>query len=324
MRYTLLILLVFTTFSGIVFADEILLKNGKAWINVNILENEETEFDIIIFTSMQKKIIIDKNEIAGIKRKPFDTGKKSEFIQLTEENQRSFPVFGSDSVRENEPYIENPSNAQRSSSIKDSLLIGLPKMRLNVEGGYSYRTVKIPAGTSSEMESYLGGLKSGSNFSMDLTYFIHKEFGITMTYSRFSASNSLANIEFYDQSTNETFVGSMEDNMIFSYVGVGVSQRRLYGNGSGLFIANLALGKLSYNNDSRVVNFPFDIEGSTIALHGLIGLEFFLSKEFGLGGSISYVLGSLGQIKVNGNEIPLSENENLNRFDFNIGLKYYF
>ena len=39
-------------------ADEVLLKNGQAWINVNILEDLETNESITIYTSMGKKIVI--------------------------------------------------------------------------------------------------------------------------------------------------------------------------------------------------------------------------------------------------------------------------
>jgi hypothetical protein len=323
--YSRVFLLVFLF--GVFFttrADEVLLNSGMAWLNVNILEDLETEKDITIFTSMKKNITLKKSEIAGIKKVPFDTNKKSELVKLNREDVEKFDNYEYNMSQEESNPFEETLVMEELPSLNDSILLGLPKMRLNAEGGYSYRTVKIPAGTPSELESYMSGLKSGYNLSIDLTYFFHKEYGITVNYSRFSASNSMENLEYIDEQTGESGMGSMEDNMLFSFFGLGVTQRKLLGNGASLLISNISMGKLSYNNDSRVIYYPLDIEGSTVALHGLFGLDFFISPEFALGGSISYLLGSLSKIKVNGTESSLSENENLNRFDFNVGIKYYF
>ena len=320
-----LILLIFLC--GVIFtirADEVLLNSGTAWINVNILEDLETEKDITIFTSMKKNITLKKSDIAGIKKVPFDTNNKSELVKLNDEEVKDFDKYEYKMSLEQSTPVEEIPVMEELPSLTDSILLGLPKMRLNVEGGYSYRTVKIPGGIPSELKSYMSGLKSGYNLAIDLTYFFHKEYGITVNYSRFSASNSMGNIEYIDEQTNQSGIGSMEDNMLFSFIGLGVTQRKLLGNRSRLLISNISMGKLSYNNDSRVIYYPLDIEGSTVALHGLLGLDFFISPKFALGGSISYLLGSLSKIKVNGTESRLSENENLNRFDFNVGIKYYF
>ena len=54
-------------------ADEVQLNNGKTWLNVNILEKEETFESIYIFTSKQQRIEIPKNEIVGFRLKDYDT-----------------------------------------------------------------------------------------------------------------------------------------------------------------------------------------------------------------------------------------------------------
>jgi len=63
-------------------ADEVQLKNGKTWLNVNILEKEETLQSIFIFTSKQQRIEIPKSEIVGFRQKNYDTSQKSELVDL--------------------------------------------------------------------------------------------------------------------------------------------------------------------------------------------------------------------------------------------------
>ena len=67
-------------------ADEVQLKNGKTWVNVNILEQEESFTAIYIFTSKQKKIRILKSDILGYRFKEFDTSQKSELLDLGEDH----------------------------------------------------------------------------------------------------------------------------------------------------------------------------------------------------------------------------------------------
>lgn len=313
-----ILFLIFFIISFRVEADEILLKDGKIWVNVNVLEDLETYNGITIFTSMRKKITIKKDEIASIKKKEFNSLKKSELLLLDEHYLKDFDEYQPNSEGE---LIKN---YQKIPSKIDSLLLDLPKLRLNVEGGYSYRTAKIPSDMPSDLKIYIEDLMKGYNFAIDLTYFFNTEYGIGIKYSNFSASNFMDNVSYYNELTDESGVGSMEDNISLSFIGVGITNRKLLGNGNTLLIGNLSAGQLSYNNDSRVIDLPLDIEGSTFGLHALVGLDFFVSEKLGLGGSLSYIIGSLSKIKVNGTNISFSENESLNRFDFNVGLKYYF
>jgi hypothetical protein len=219
---------------------------------------------------------------------------------------------------------ENAEKVKKKFTFRDTLLMQMPKMRLSIEGGYSYRTAKIPSGMVSEVEDYLKELKTGFNLSIDLAYFFHREYAIALKYSRFSSSNSMDNIYYEDTNTGQTGYGTIEDKISIAYIGLGVTQRLIAGSGSGLLIGHLSVGQLNYNNDSKVIYIPIDIEGSSFGLHGLIGLEYFVSEKVGLGGSFSYLYGNMKEIKANGEQFTSSEGESLNRLDFNLGIKLYF
>ncbi len=300
-------------------ADEVLLKNGQVWKNVNILEDLETYNAITIYTSRNKKIIIYKKDIAGIKLAKFNPRKKSELVFLEPDQRKDFQDL------EATPRIPAAAaSVVQSPSPLDTMLQSFPKMRINVEGGYSYRTVKVPSGIPTELKNYINDLKKGFNLSVDLAYYFHREYGVGIHFSYASSASFMDNIYYINELTGESGVGSMKDDIALTFVGFGITHRKLIGAGNMLMISNITVGPLLYNDDARFIDFYMDIEGSTLALHGLFGVDYLLSERLGIGVSLSYVLGSLDRIKVNGKYIHLEEKENLNRYDLNLGLRYYF
>lgn len=316
MKIKWILVLAILVLSAAVRADEVHLKNGQIWTNIKVLDDFETEETITIFTSMKKDITLNKKDIVLIKKNGFDPLRKSELITpdgdtITNPDQNYY-------------IVEEDNNENAGSTISDALLLSLPRLRLNVEAGYAFRTVKIPAGVAPELSEYMGNLKSGLHLLADITYFFHKEYGLNFKYSRFSTSALMNNITLSDEFGNQLGPGSMEDKITMNFIGVGVTQRKIFISGKTQLIGNLTVGSLSYRDNSEIVNIPIDIKGSALALSGLVGLDFSVSPDWALGASISYMLCSLKKFKANGETITANEPENLNRFDFNVGIKYYF
>ncbi|MDI6804564.1 MAG: hypothetical protein QME58_12095 [Bacteroidota bacterium] len=198
-----------------------------------------------------------------------------------------------------------------------------PKFRINIEGGYSYRTTEVSGNVPADFKSYMEKLKSGYNIAVNFTYFFGEEYGICFNYSRFMTSNSIDGVVIYNKTTGSILgVGKMEDNIAISLYGVGLAQRKILSE-SILLYASGVLGLATYFDDGKLLNIPVEIDGSGFALSGLVGLDFKLGPDWAFGLDISYLLGTVSNFKVNGKSVNLGK-ESLNRFDFNIGLKYFF
>ncbi|MBD3224768.1 MAG: hypothetical protein GF313_08570 [Caldithrix sp.] len=188
-------------------ADEVLLKNDRLFVNVNIVQHLETEQTITIFTSMRKKIDIEKENIKKIKLKKFNLRHKSELRALNPQQVENFLKKEPQKTDRDPNYIIH----KLSSEVPlDSILRTYPDMRLNVEGGYSYRRGEIPDDMPNELQNYLSDLKTGFTWSGDLTYFAFGEYGISLHYSRFTTSNYMSDIQFTNEFTGESV--SLDDD----------------------------------------------------------------------------------------------------------------
>ena len=197
-------------------------------------------------------------------------------------------------------------------------------LRLNVEVGYSYRMAKVGENIPSVFKDYVNKLKSRFNIAANISYFFSEEYGICLDYSRFMTSNSMGGVYIYDPISMTTRgPGIMEDDIAISFFGIGMAGRKIFSDGDILLIGNFSLGIASYNNDAKLLDDSYKIEGSTFAYSGLLSLDFMVSRNWALGFGISYLGGTLKDAKVNGESANLGE-ENLFRLDFNAGVKFYY
>ena len=211
---------------------------------------------------------------------------------------------------------------KRRETRKDSII---NRWRVNFEYGYSYRTAKVSDDIPSEFKSYINKLKSGSNFNLDISYFISNMYGIGFKYSIFQSSNRMGDLLMIDENTgNILAVGSMEDNISVSLIGPSFVERHFASKNKIIVIANVMLGLLSYKNDSELFDIPISIDGSSIGFNGSLGIDYLFSSHWALGVSLSYTTGSLNKLTIDGYETELSEPENLSRIDINGGIKFVF
>lgn len=83
-------------------------------------------------------------------------------------------------------------------------------------------------------------------------------------------------------------------------------------------------GRLYIFDEVKFAGFPVKIEGVTIGLNSTIGLDFLIARDLAIGLNASYTVGSFSHASINGQRAQkLEEKEDIDRFDFNIGLKLY-
>jgi hypothetical protein len=219
---------------------------------------------------------------------------------------------------------EKNANVTSQQDVNKNKNIFKHKIRLNADYGYSSRRAKISSDIPPVLKDYMNDLKSGTNYSADISYYIYNQNGIGLKYSKFSTSGFIDGITVSDPATGAILgIGMVEDNISISFIGPAIFERRSIIPEKLLLISNLSLGQLSYFNDGILLTYPIKIEGKTIGFSGTIGLDFLITKDFAFGISFSYLYGEIRKIKVNGESIDLDEHESMNRWDFNFGFKLF-
>lgn len=197
------------------------------------------------------------------------------------------------------------------------------RFRLAVNGGFSNRLGKV---AKSDFETYLKDLKKGSNIGVDASYFISESVGFGIKFSSFSANNKLNNVTMDSDGDGLPNNGSISDDITITFVGPGYSTRVVSTNGNA-FISSLSIGYLGYLNHSEVINYPFDLKGSTLGIALDLGYDIKLSDRLSIGAQCSLLRGTLTSItQVDGNysrkiDLDKDEYESLSRLDFSVGLR---
>lgn len=200
-----------------------------------------------------------------------------------------------------------------------------PHFRVGVNGGLSFRMAKLDDRIPMDQRTYARDLMSGSHFSADMAYYFSEQLGVGLMYSRFGASNSMANasLTFPDGSHG---YGKLSDDITISFIGPLFSTRLYSRSKSTCFIFNVGLGYLGYN-DKAVYGSDLTIKGSTGGFYAGAGYDVNLSEKFALGVQLSLLGGSLTKLKVTNGfttqtvELPKDGYENLSRIDLSVGLR---
>lgn len=216
---------------------------------------------------------------------------------------------------------EIPSDYQ--SSGKD-----YEKIRISVNGGYSYRFAKISGSVPDEYHDYMKKLKSGHHFSADAAYFLSESIGLGLKFSQFNSKENFGTIFTDLDGDGITDTGKMNDNISISFIGPMIASQIPSANSKNALFSNLAIGVLSYKDNGNLI-IPVELKGSTLGLVGEIGYQVGIAKNLSAAFTFSYTLGTLTKIESTtlGNtttiELDGDDRENLGRIDFSIGFVFH-
>lgn len=202
-----------------------------------------------------------------------------------------------------------------------------PRFRAAVNGGYSYRIAKLADNTPSDFENYMKDLRSGGNYGIDVSYYFSEQMGVGLKYNAYRSKNEIGNVYVTNNTDGSTRYGTMSDNITVSFMGPSFCTRLMNMEKKNCWVMNFALGYMGYTNKARLID-PYKLTSSTLGFAWDIGYDFGISNELSIGIQLSYVGGSLSQYKITNGyrtetiKIEDSKNyENLNRFDFSVGLR---
>jgi hypothetical protein len=314
------------------YSDVVELKDGNKVVG-KIIENKPGEY-VIIQSRSGSSFTFKPEEVKNIIQKGKSIKKSVNLPETqikTDSMTHATPKDSSllKNVQKNEGTTVRQQKSEPPVSRQYETIYMSPdtlNLRVDIQGGYSYRMAKVSENISSEFKDYINKLKSGYNISGNVSYFFTDEYGICLDYSRFMTSNSMNGVYLYDPydpSVPTQGPGKMEDNISISFIGIGLAGRKIFNDGNILLVGNFALGSASYHNDAKLIDSSYTIEGSTFGYYGMLNLDFMISSHWALGFGISYLGGTLKNATVNGVSADLGE-ENLFRFDFNAGIRFYY
>ena len=178
------------------------------------------------------------------------------------------------------------------------------KFRLNLEYGQSKRMINQNNYFASGFKGYDDRLTSGSNISLDATYFISYNTGIGLKYTVFNTSHRANNAIIFDEDTYQiTGMGSLNDEISISFYGIGLVSKFLERREKLAMLASFMTGLFSYKNNSQRNNVAVFKNSNSIGLNGTISIDYRVSDIVAFGISASYTLGWFSSIKENGKKI---------------------
>ncbi len=200
-----------------------------------------------------------------------------------------------------------------------------PKLRIALHGGFGYRIAPLSDDISDDLEDYMNELKSGVQFSADLTYFWGENYGFGIKYSHFIASNHRDDVYVKDDQGNRRY-GVLSDDISIIFLGPSFTARVFNKAKTNAFIFNLSYGYVGYFNDQVIVD-KYKQSGATFGSFFDIGYDLGLSRHVALGVQLSYSAGLLNKLKIDdGNtvktlELEEGEYESLARLGLSVGLR---
>ncbi len=211
---------------------------------------------------------------------------------------------------------------------KNKVPVNYQKYRMGIYGGFSYRTAKVSDKVPAEFESYVSGLKRGSNLGADASYFFSKGAGFGVKYSRFASKNEKYNDVYLIDTANGTArAGRLKDNITIQYLGPTFSTRITSRNKKRQFVSTASLGYIFYKDKATVVD-EFTIKGNTIALSFNAGLDCYVAKNLYVVFFLDYLSGSLSRFEVDDGrrkqtiQLDRYNLESISRIDIGIGLRW--
>lgn len=225
--------------------------------------------------------------------------------------------------------LDNYEDEETMTDVSNNSVItnkGHQKIRIALNGGFSYRTAKLADNIQPDFRDYTQKLKSGYHFGADFTYFYNESFGFGFMCSQFNSSESMDNVYLSDNDGNRLY-GKMIDNIKISYFGPSFSTRQYSFKNSNVFYISGSLGYMGFVNDAVFVD-DFKLSGKTLGMSLGMGYDVKLSEDLSLGFQFSILRGLMTKYdfidRGYTEEIKLEKGsyESLNRIDFSIGLVF--
>ncbi len=194
----------------------------------------------------------------------------------------------------------------------------------------SFRVAGTPSGLNSEQKKYIKQLKSGLSYDISAYYLKDSERGFGLKYNVYLSDGIIKNQPLVLQD-GTTIRGDFTDDIKIAFIGPSFIMSQNENAKLGEANLEIALGYMSYINNSTFIGAPIKISGGNLGMIGGMGFHFRLIPNVLLGPQINFAGGVLRKLKFkypDGTEetIKLDEDnlENLWRIDLALSAKFRF
>ncbi|WP_298735729.1 outer membrane beta-barrel protein [uncultured Chitinophaga sp.] len=204
----------------------------------------------------------------------------------------------------------------------------LPRFRVSLQGGWSYRIAKTADVGDAFLKDYINGLRSGFHAGADGAFFFTKNYGAGLKYAYFNTRNEIANVTV-TTIDGETKTGLMRDKINIHYFAPEFYARFPFADNKLVLLAGASIGYLRYVDNAVLVD-EAQITGGTAGAGFDVGLDYMITPHFGIGANLGLIGGSISNVKyrdANGErdvELDNNQRENLTRLDVSAGVRWYF
>ncbi len=286
-------------------------------LGTNYFKTNTIKQDSLIYLEIYPKL---ESYDPGILQKALaQSGQSQNTVQTPENPAENNAYTGELGLPE---YQNTPSENQNQFHPKKKEM--LHKFHVGLGYGYSRYLAEIPSNSTEIMDDYYDEIKGGNNINIEATMFITHEYGIGLRYSRFHSFGSINDIYIYDQDTMEVLAyGDISDDLTFTFAGaVFCAYQRLKEN--FYFSGALGLGKLDYTDKGNIFGEHLTLESSTLGSYAEIAVDYLLTRNMSIGGTIILIRGNFNDTSFENNTIDLEEETSGNHFNFNAGFRFYF
>lgn len=254
-------------------------------------------------------------------------------------NADLYKIEINNNVSENMVVIDSIKSEKNSVVPKSDVIENTSKYGINKKASkfivmsnvaQSFRIAETPDGLTSQQKKYVKQLKSGLSYDVSAYYLVDSMRGYGLKYNVYR-SNGTINNQTLTLQDNSIIRGSFSDDITITFIGPSFiltdGMKSKIGEGN----MEVALGFMSYQNNSIIINSPLKITGSNLGMIGGFGYHFRLTPNILVGPQLNFIGGTLKKLKLkyeNGTTetVKLQDDqlENLWRIDLAIGAKFRF
>ncbi len=201
----------------------------------------------------------------------------------------------------------SPATAQQGVpyEVEQQMVQGYKDFRFSIGGGYAFRLGKIQETGDSQLDDMSKKLRHGYTVDADAQYFFCEGWGLGLNANFCSSSTSgnnvtipnVGDVNSYKESQNILFVGP-------SFAGRNESEKFL-------LVSSIAIGPLFYMNPATLDGVAVKTKATTLGVNAGLAGEYKLNATTGIGLKLSYTVGNVKSVNVEGQKVEMEEAFNL-------------
>ena len=194
--------------------------------------------------------------------------------------------------------------------------------RFAFNGGPSWATDGPPEDATDFFKEYVQKVNSGWFGKVELNFFMNNRIGVGLVYDHFFTEESIDNVLFIEDATNDTIVGTLADDVRINYLGPHFTYHIDTGMENFSLFLGAGVGQIWYKDELLRVD-PFTATAQTLGYHLSLSADFILMENLLMGIEASATIGTLRNTTLegpNGTQV-LSEDNDISRFNLAIGLR---